>query len=565
VARMAELGLLKRSLIAFAVAIGFGLTEWQAAALSLETRVTTIMAGRQLGKSRALAILALWWSFRRRNQHVLIVSASDHAARRVLALARAMAAASPWLSGSVVDEQRGLLKLSNGSVIRSVAASESAVRGWTVDLLLIDEAALLSDDLITDAALPTTAARRDARIVLASSATTASGAFYDLQRAGELGDEHVRAFKWVARAADGPDDAPWISPTAIAVDRAAMSPARFDAEHRAIPSGGGSALFSPARIERMFRFDYQPDTLATMYGPARVCWGQDWGASSDRSAGVALGRIPLPGGGRLFAVRAVRRWDAGALLPGVVREIAASPAHFQAVVPELNGLGAPCAQMLWAALEARPFDVGGGRQKQPHWVMVEERGDLGRAIPERPVRRKFRGFITEQLGVTTTAQSKAAVWSGACLAVDKGELIASAQETDLRRELALLEVELTPSGGERIQASTGHDDLADALYLACVPYREHTGEWSSRIADFTDPRFPMHASTGLPPEVAASPHLTDSDGLSIPARPCWQSIVGLALTVPEGLEFSTPVDPRMRAARERVRDVINTQHSEVNG
>lgn len=534
---MSDLATLKRSVADFARAIGWPLAPWQAAAAALETRITTIMAGRQLGKSRLLAVLSLWWAFRRRDQHVLIVSASDHAARRVLALAASMARSSDLLADSVTDEQRGLLKLTNGSVVRSVAASESAVRGWTVDLALADECALLPDELVIDALLPTTAARREARVVLASSATRASGAFYDLHRAGELGDENVSAHKWVARAADGPDDAPWISPTAIAVDRAAMSPARFAAEHQAQPAGGASALFSPQAIARMFRFDYQPDELATARGPGRVTWGQDWGYSADRSAGVALGRIPAPGGKRLFAVRAWRRWDAGVLLPDVVREVAASPAHFQCVSAETNGLGGPAAQMLSEALEARPWSEGGGRRKQPSLAVVLEGGwDPTEEAPREIRRRRFAGFVTERRPVTTSAQSKAATWSAIRIAVDRGELIAPAGATDLRRELSLLEIALTQGGSEKIEASVGNDDLCDALYLACVPFKHRNGDWTCALAQLTDPRRALPEAE-VPPEVLAAPHVSDGE-VSIPVRPVWQSITRADLTVPEQLDLA---------------------------
>lgn len=331
-----------------------------------------------------------------------------------------------------------------------------------------------------------------------------------------------------------------------------MSPARFAAEHQAIPSGGANALLTAEGVARMFSADYTPDTLASMQGPARVSLGIDWGASSDRSAAVALGRIPVPGR-RLFAVRAVRRWDAGALLPGVVEEIAASPGHFQAVIAELNGLGAPCAQMLWAALERRPYTAGGGRERQNRLVAVEERG-WDPTLAPKPRRQRFAGFVSQQLGVTTTAQSKPPVWSAIKLAVDKGELIAPASEVDLRREIALLEVELTPTGGERIAASVGFDDLADALSLACVPYKRDTGEWACSLADLTDPRRPL-PNVALPPGVAASPHVPGPDGLSIPVRPAWQSITGPGLTVPEGLDLA-PLDPALRDVRRRVRGAL---------
>jgi hypothetical protein len=117
---------------------------------------------------------------RRPERHVLVISAAQDASRRLLAEVATIAVGSPLLSASVVDETSGPLTLSNGSVIRSVPASEAAIRGWSTDLLIVDEAAQLDDHLITAAALPTTAARPDAKMT--SSADVALG------RSGGVGE-----------------------------------------------------------------------------------------------------------------------------------------------------------------------------------------------------------------------------------------------------------------------------------------------------------------------------------------------------------------------------------------
>ena len=191
-----ELERAREDLGAFSEAIGQPLAPWQTQALALQRRTTTLVAPRQSGKSRSLAVLALHRAFRRPGQLVLIVSAGEDAARRLLASAARMAFGSRLLAGSVVDETAALLTLSNGTQIRSVPASERQVRGWTADLLLVDEAALVDERLLLEAAIPTTAARPDARIVLAGSPGAAEGAFYGFFVAGERGSEHVASYRW---------------------------------------------------------------------------------------------------------------------------------------------------------------------------------------------------------------------------------------------------------------------------------------------------------------------------------------------------------------------------------
>jgi len=216
---------LRDGLLAFSVAIGCPLEPWQAGALTLQKRTTVLVAPRQSGKSRSLAVLALWWAFRRPGQRVLVVSAGEDASRRLLAQAAAVGVASPLLVGSLVDENTGLLTLSNASEIRSVPASERAVRGWSVDLLLVDEAAQVDDELLLGACIPTTAARPDARIVLASSPGPAEGSFYEFASAGEQGSEHTASFRWSL------EDAAWIEAGAIEAAREQLAPASFAREY----------------------------------------------------------------------------------------------------------------------------------------------------------------------------------------------------------------------------------------------------------------------------------------------------------------------------------------------
>ena len=122
--------------------------------------MTVIAAPRQSGKSLSLAVLALHRAFGEPETRVLIVSAGDDAAKRLLGEAARIALRSPLLSGSVLDESASRIVLSNGSAIASVPASEKAIRGETVDLLLVDEAVQVDPDLLLAAALPTTSPGR---------------------------------------------------------------------------------------------------------------------------------------------------------------------------------------------------------------------------------------------------------------------------------------------------------------------------------------------------------------------------------------------------------------------
>ena len=221
----------------FASLVGWPLETWQRDPLKLETRQTVLISPRQCGKSRSLSVLALWWAFRRPRQMVLVLSAGDVAAARLLRTMRQVAE-HPLLGSSVTDETQHRVILSNGSEIRSVPASDSQIRGWTVDLLVVDEAAWLPADILLAAALPTTAARPDARVVLASTPWADSGPFWEFATNGEdPAHPHTKTFRWKL------NDAWWIVPEVVETARATLSPLQFRAEYEGEFVGASDAYF----------------------------------------------------------------------------------------------------------------------------------------------------------------------------------------------------------------------------------------------------------------------------------------------------------------------------------
>lgn len=537
-----DFDLARRNVLAFAGLAGWSMTKWQARALTLKTRVTVIVAPRQSGKSKSLAVKAAQWAFRKPGQQVLIISAGEDAARRLLADVKRLIADAPVLAGSVIDEMAGLVTLSNGSTIRSVPASERQVRGWTIDLLLIDEAALVSDDLLLGAAMPTTAARPNARIVLASSASVASGAFYDHVRMAEAGSEHVTLHRWALTECE------WISPSVIEAARASMSELRFRAEYEGQFASRADALFTRESLEAASR-PYRPERLADLRGPARVTAGVDWGASVDRSAICAIGRIAETG---TYAVRCAHRWPAGHPLHLVIADIASSPAHFDTLAMETNGLGMPCAQELSRLIEARPRAEGGGRARR--MVILDaldfEYGETRKRIRREAIRRSIqeaqtRPFVSRRLRVHTTADNKAATYSALRLLIDRQQLLLPESSEDLLRELLMLRVDLTPGGSERIEASTGHDDLADALMLALCPYRDKKGRWITYIGQLA-----QHADPDTPPPAGPPPG--------------WQSVNGPERNAPPRVE--RPDRSRGRGERLRARiEAATRKETSPNG
>jgi hypothetical protein len=570
-----DLDAARHDLRAFADAVRHPLAPWQTDSLRLEARTTVLLAARQLGKSLCLALVALHRAYAHAGHRVLIISAGDDASKRVLAEIRDIATRSPLLRGSVVDEQAALVTLSNGSRILSVPASERRIRGERTDTLLIDEASLLDDALITSAALPTTAARPDARIVLAGTALTAAGPFYDLATAGLAGSPHVQTFRWVPDLIDGDCHAPWQSASAIASARESMSTATFDAEYRAIFATGADALISPKQLAAVTA-DYEPLTLADG-GRAGLSGGVDWagGLSRDRSALVPIGKLLLADRTPRYAVAVCHAWPRDCEPHRAVADIAASPLPWRTLTPEANGLGLPLSQDLVRAMRERPRRLGGGRHGGVFLIRPwRAAGSWESQIAEQAGRGRRQWEDTHLPGVyvrpcTVTPEAKAAALGALRLLIHREQLLIPESAVELRRELLLLKVEITPQGLERVES--GGRDLCSALMLATGPHRDR-GQWKNLILQLSE-RASLQPPATVPPELALAPHTTTGAGLRIPIRPAWEAIAGDEITLPPGVvpgaearAGSTAVrrEAEMNSMRDRVRAALTQPQQEAS-
>jgi hypothetical protein len=199
----------KRDTAVFAeLLVGHPLWDHQRAVLASPARYRLVTAGRQVGRSRTLAIAALQQAYAVPRSTTLVVSAGDTAAKRVTADTAALAQGSALLAGSVVDESSQVVTLSNGSTIRSVPSSMAQIRGWSIDLLILDEAAFISSE-IWRAAEPAIVARPGSRVLASSSPWGAVDHWFrTLWRRGmDSPDAMYEAFHWPSTVSPSVDQA----------------------------------------------------------------------------------------------------------------------------------------------------------------------------------------------------------------------------------------------------------------------------------------------------------------------------------------------------------------------
>jgi Terminase large subunit, T4likevirus-type, N-terminal len=128
----------------FAMSVGIDPDEWQIAVLASDHPRKILCCGRQTGKSTVAAILAIHKALTEPGSTVLVVAPGERQAKLLFSKALSLyrQAGYPLPAHS---ERRTGLEISNGSVIEALPAVERTTRGYSVDLLIVDEAAGVPD------------------------------------------------------------------------------------------------------------------------------------------------------------------------------------------------------------------------------------------------------------------------------------------------------------------------------------------------------------------------------------------------------------------------------------
>jgi len=417
---------------------GAELWDHQVAVANSRARYRVICSGRQAGKSRFLAISALHKAFTSPGSLTLIVSAGEIAAQRVLADIGDLCS-RPLLRGSVVDETKSRVVLSNGSEILSVPASMRQIRGWAVDLLIIDEAGFVDSD-IWRAAEPVIIARPGSRVILCSSPWGKPEDFFRQlwNRGTDHPDAMYQAWHWPSSIS------PMVDSVLLEEIRRRETPEYFAREYLAewTDSAGtflseeeisscvaGYDMISPHLIAGMSPWDRASERRER---PFTAVAGVDWAFSSDAQALVLLAALD---DGQLNHCREHKYyvpWLQYAYRTPYAEwvETCASAADgygIRVFGSETNGVGAYPTEALSETVQRR----GNGAAVAAVWT---------------DARRKQSGF-------------------GKIKMMLQRQMLVLPREPELLKQLRALEFEQSAGGGVRIAVPerAGHDDLAMAL------------------------------------------------------------------------------------------------------
>ncbi|MGI8804343.1 MAG: terminase large subunit domain-containing protein [Thermoleophilaceae bacterium] len=482
--------------------------------------ITTIAKARRTGGTVLAETLAIHTAFSNRGCRVLILSATQDAARRLTESIALTLNANPDTRGALVDDFATRVRLANGSEIISLPASQRQVRGYGARVLLVilDEAGFMPSELWTAAHYTALDERANGSRILMLG-TPWGGAEHFFRRAfaaGEEGDPDHSSHHWTYEAN------PLLDRAYLERQRERVSPVEYAAEVLGEWSDAVGSLFPRALLERQTADVEVPD-LSGLLPAARPVVGMDWGVSFDASAAVHVYRLPVAALNpdaeprpRFIAVPHV--WPAGTPLSQVVDDVALANLPWRFIATETNGVGAMPSQEVEAQV----------RRSQP--------------------RLKCMWFR-----IATTNATKTASYGAILGLLEQGQLVLP-RHPDLLRQLAGLRFEQGERGFTRIEADTPatHDDVADALALVAMPHARLDGRGvTCRLAvlarrDGTVP----DASPALPEDVEVA---TTGGGLRLPRRPVLQSVAGPELTYPRGSTPAYELSPEGQVNRMRAR------------
>jgi len=229
-------------------ATGFDLDGWQRLALRSASSRMLWCVSRQAGKSATAALLALHTAVYSPGSTVLLVSPSQRQSgelhRKVLEAYRALGAALPAEAETALR-----LELGNASrVISLPGRTDATVRGYAADLVIVDEASRVPDDLYRSLT-PMLAVRRGSRLLALSTPYGKVGWFYDAWSDGGESWERIRVTA---------DQCPRIAESFLAQERQSMPSAWFRQEYECSFEEAEDAVFRHDDIRAAFSDDVMP-------------------------------------------------------------------------------------------------------------------------------------------------------------------------------------------------------------------------------------------------------------------------------------------------------------------
>lgn len=137
----------------------------------VENRYNMALCARQSGKTETFRAFVIHYILFNDNKTCAILANKGETAREILSKIQTTYMELPtWLQQGVTLFNKGSFALENGSRVLAAATSSSAIRGYTIQCLIIDEAAFVERwDEFYSAVMPTISSGKNTKIIMSST------------------------------------------------------------------------------------------------------------------------------------------------------------------------------------------------------------------------------------------------------------------------------------------------------------------------------------------------------------------------------------------------------------
>ena len=150
----------------------------------MKNRRCIVMQSRQTAKTTSCCCYFLWYMLFHADRNLLITANKESTTKEILKKLIDMLKGLPYfLKPGIEEYSKTSLRLENGSSIRAVATTGDSATGDSINILLIDECALIQQNIMKEfwaSVYPTLSSFKQSQIIVLSTPRGRSGLFYDL-------------------------------------------------------------------------------------------------------------------------------------------------------------------------------------------------------------------------------------------------------------------------------------------------------------------------------------------------------------------------------------------------
>lgn len=213
-----------------------------------EERYTVIATARQAGKSTTTCGFILWYIIFHADKTVALLANKGDTAREILGRIQLAYQHLPkWLQQGVKEWNKGSFELENNSRVIAAATSSNNIRGYSINLLFIDEAAFIENwDEFFTSVYPTISSGTESKIVLVSTPNGLNH-FYKIWQNASEGKNNYKPIKVMWHDVPGRDEN-WRKDTLSAMN---FDIEKFDQEYCVEFQGSSGTLIAGWKLKEL--------------------------------------------------------------------------------------------------------------------------------------------------------------------------------------------------------------------------------------------------------------------------------------------------------------------------